>query len=342
MIQNNQQFYMDIGRAVKEHFSYKSMDKITALQVQNDVYVQALNIIEKDIEVNTLLLDEDKNQVEAYFHNAYSNGQYELILSRVLGEKRVTLLEVVFHQYDIKYLAKNIIAGKYRVKFYQTINNNQNTRLFFLRNKIGSLPDAELIRKKYNRIQNILLKFLYRCSPSKLQNCLIIDKKFKDFQKSPNSFFDGFLANNHFSVLDQSYFDKILSLNAHKSRLETIWTYNQENLKELGFKCKEDISIFDNKLDNIKKSLYPFKVKQLFDFQSGNIEIIIETGEKIPNHIVLVKIKKDESITNILDKELYKYSSVLALDYIKVDGIYLKDYIQNKEEVIELIKLVNY
>lgn len=163
-----------------------------------------------------------------------------------------------------------------------------------------------------------------------------------DYKKYNESFFENFLSNYYKFDTDEEYFNKILDLNENDSRIETIWIYHKEYLKEMGFNYKSDIKIFENHFDNIKIFFHPYDAKLLFDFRAKNIRIIFDTGENSPNKKVFIKINKNEKIEYLLEKELYKYSSLYNVDYIKIDDVLLNNYIENREEVIQLVKLFDY
>jgi len=341
-ILNNEKLYEDVLNAIKHHYSCDGMQKSELFQIQKEIYIQIMSVIEHDASVNLLLLEEDRNEINAHFEYFHRNSEYVLFLYKKSLKVNAILLEISILEYDIKYLAKNIMNGKYKVNFFRKNKSESDPQLLFFRNKIGILPDSDLVSKKYNRIQSILLNFLNQKPFNRPSNGLMLNSCIDEYKKYNENFFDHFLSNFCCSDLDEDYFNKILSLSEEDSRIETIWFYHKEYLKEMGFNHKSDIKVFENYFDSINKQFHPCDAKTLFNFRSKKIQIIFDTGEKSPIKNVFVKINKDDAIEDILNKELYRYSSVSNVDYVKIENILLKDYIENKDEVIQMIKLMNY
>lgn len=337
-VQNKQKLYEDVCAVVIDYYLYDRMSKIEETQIIDDIYTKITDVIEHDLEIDSLLIEQDKNKIHAHF---CLDGQYKIILYKISGEEIITLLEITILQYDVKYLAKHIIVGKYKVNFFKK-SDRDNPQLIFFRNKIGIIPDSDLVCKKYNRIQNVLLNFLTQKPFNRPSNCLMLNSCIDDYKKYNENFFDHFLSNYCCSTVDEDYFSKILTLSEEDSRIETIWIYHKEYLKEMGFNYKSDIKDFENHFDNINKHFHPYDVKPLFNFRSKKIQIIFDTGEKWPIKNVFVKINKDDAIEDILNKELYRYLYISNDDYVKIENILLKDYIENKDEVVQMIKLMNY
>jgi len=331
-ILNKEELYKKIEKVIKYNnvFSEKKLSG-------SKIYYSILDMIANNKIIDLLILDEDKDYVEINFLHSSKNRSYELILYRKIFETRKTILEINFNDTDLDFIEK------YRINYFMTIRNEfQNPRLDFFRNNIRSLPDANETRKKYNRIKNILNKFKCNFPVGKNLNYLVIDRKLKDFELNPNVFFKSFLANNIYSNLDKEYFKSILTLNAHDSRIETIWIYYKDFLKEMNFNKKEDIDIFDNYINEVKEHLNLSEIEVIFDFKYKCINLMFETGLEYPNHKVFIKINKNEKNEYLLEKELYKYSSLYNVDYIKIDDVLLNNYIENREEVIQLVKLFDY
>lgn len=286
-ILNKEALYKKIGRIIHNRIpSYNGKDNLKL-----EFYNSILEIIENDKIINLLILKEDKDYVEIYFNYSSCDYKCELILYRELFNTKQTLLEIAFDYTNID------LEKEYAINYsVRMINDSQNPRLYFFRNNINLLPDANEIRKKYNRIKNILNKFQCNLPFSKKLNYLIIDKEIKDFELNPNEFFKGFLKNNIYSNLDQEYFKSILTLNAHDSRIETIWIYYKDFLKEMSFNKKEDIDIFDNYINEVKEYLNFSEIEVLFDFKYQCINLMFETGLEYPNHKVFIKINKNEKL----------------------------------------------
>jgi len=157
-----------------------------------------------------------------------------------------------------------------------------------------------------------------------------------------NTFSEEFLINNVSSDEDRDYFENILNYSPLQAKLETIWLYYGKSLMDMGFEDKKEIILVEDFLDEIRRDLTEFDINVIFDLKEGSIKLYFNTDLEYPLNQVFVKIDKNNSIEDVLTKNLYLPPLTNYENDKKVENITLNDFIKNSKEVLSLIKLFLY
>lgn len=292
--------------------------------------------------ISTLILEKDKQRLHITLNkNSRSPNYFFLAIGVYIKAEFKRIIDVVFPAFTIKEMINCIEKSKYEINFFEEYENKKHSKLIFYRNTLAILPEADLMRKRYNRVRNTLkslsiklnlfaTKSLANVGRKKITNKTIFD----------DNFFIEYLINEQYPNADKDFFINLLKFNGLDSRCRIFWAYYSDDFKKIGFSSKRELIVFNEDIQKAKKNLTGIEMYPEYSFHEKKIRLIIDTQQNPPYKYLALKIKISDSYETLFDKEIY-LSGTLFED-VKFENIYFKDYVNNPEETINTLKLLKY
>jgi len=344
---NKEILFNDCQTFIEKAYEFNEITLIECIGLKENLADKIVNFILNEDFINNLILEQDKQRL----HVTLNKNSPSLTLQRpkyfflsigvYIKAEFKRIIDIVFPVTKIKEMIDCMEDSKYEINFFEEYGNKKYSKLIFYRNTLALLPEANLMRKRYNRVEstlkNLSIKFdlfsnksLANVGRKKVTNKTIFD----------NNFFVEYLINDKYPNADKDFFINVLKLNALESKSEIFWAYYSEEFKNIGFENKKELIVFNKKIEEAKKNLIGIEVYPEFSFHEDNIRLMIETQKKPPYKFLALKINTNDSYETFLDKEIH-LSGTLFED-VKFENIYFKDYINNKEGTIDILKLLKY
>lgn len=344
---NKEMLFNDCQTFIEKAYEFNEITLIECIGLKENLADKIENFILNEDFINNLILEQDKQRL----HVTLNTNSPSLTLQRpkylflaigvYIKAEFKRIIDVVFPVTEIKEMIDCMEDSKYEINFFEEYEIKKYSKLIFYRNTLSVLPEADLMRKRYNRVRstlkNLFIKFdlfsnksLANVGRKKVTNKTIFD----------NDFFVEYLINNQYPNADKDFFINLLKINALESKNEIFWAYYSEEFKNIGFENKKELIVFNEKIEETKKILIGIEVYPEFSFYEKNIKLMIETQKKQPYKILALKINTDDSYETFLDKEIHLSGTLF--DDVKFENIYFKDYVNNQEETMNTLRLLKY
>lgn len=339
---NKKEIYKDILQAIENEYSVKNLAKINI--VNKSVYFDVIEFIENNKVIDKIVLDEDKENVIVSFFYDTIHLRYNIKLLSYIDEKYETIANISIRGDSIDTLCEHLKNGSFYIAFFIFSIDNNEEKLKFYRNNISKFSESNIVSQKYNKIEKVIRNSRYINDSLCLTpfNYPELNYEINDDTIIDCFFVKNLLKNSVFSSDDESFFENILNLNEYDAKIEIIWTYFRKGLENFGVFTKKELCLFYDYIENIRKKLHPLEFHECYDYVNSFIYLYFKTGLEKPYNDVIVVVKKNESIEKILNKKLRSYILKPNKNYSEIGNIYLRDFINNREEIIELIKLIGY
>lgn len=339
---NKKEMYKNILQAIKNEYSVKNLPKINIFN--KNVYFNVIELVENNKVIDKIVLDEDKKNVMVSFFYDTIRFRYSIKLSRFIDEEYEIIANILIRGDSIDTVCEHLNNGDFYISVCICPIEDNEQILKFYRNNISKFPESNIVSQKYNKIKNVIRSSRYINDSLCLTpfNYLELNHEINDDTTIDSFFVKNLLKNSVYSSDDESFFENILNLNEYDTKIEIIWTYFRKGLANFGVFTKKELCLFYDYIDDIRKKLHPLEFNECYDYTNSVIYLYFKTGLEKPYNDVIVVVKKDEDIEKILNKNLRSYILKANKQYTEIGGVSLKDFLNNKQEIIELIKLIGY
>lgn len=344
---NKEILFNDCQTFIEKAYEFNEITLIECIGLKENLADKIVNFILNEDFINNLILEQDKQRL----HVTLNKNSPSLTLQRpkyfflsigvYIKAEFKRIIDIVFPVTEIKEMINCIEKSKYEINFFEEYENKKHSKLIFYRNTLAILPEADLMRKRYNRVRNTLkslsiklnlfaTKSLANVGRKKITNKTIFD----------DNFFIEYLINEQYPNANKDFFINLLKFNGLDSKCRIFWAYYSDEFKKIGFASKRELIVFNEYIQKAKKNLTGIEMYPEYSFHEKKIRLIIDTQQNPPYKYLALKIKINDSYENLFEKEIY-LSGTLFED-VKFENIYFKDYVNNPEETINTLKLLKY
>lgn len=338
---NEKELFNECQVFLDSEYSNKKLSLTECFKLKSTLSKKLLDFIMGEALIKQLILDEDKLNLEVNLSRSSIVTYYYISIGRTIDGNLVKIVDISFHAATIKEMIDCFTKNEFEIVFYTLVKaGNSSCEMRFYRNNIANLKEANLMRMRYNLLKHTFDIFKIRFD-SVLNKALDLRyKRIYSKTELDKDFFENFLMNDKYPDADKNFFAKILSLDSLDLLVEVFWIYQKERLANLNFKDKESFYEFCSKIEDIKNKFSQFDIYLEFDFLSGLMRLAIDNTSGKSRIRLYFNIEKYETCESLLNRELYLF--LFFKDAFKIDGLFFKDYVNNQNEVLDVLNLMAY
>lgn len=301
--------------------------------------LKMIDFLEKNKFIDSLVMNEDKSKIKISFHVQsstlnYSNTSHFYMTLNVDDEKKETIFKIRFKTYEIQTFFNKILNNLYEVVLYHVFRNRDSFYkssyvIKFYKNSFSLDPKAIVFKNKHMRIYENVSNYInyYHTKIQGLKaDCLITQEVL-----------DNLLLNGNYPKMNDVFLKEVLDLNERDFFINRFLIFARKKVNLLNLSFDEIGKYYD--LVKIFEDSY-FKEKLILTESiiiNNQMTVEFETGIPEIYGELRFNITMEDNIESLKQKNLY-----IDNQKCKIDGLKVKDWIENKEEVKNIIRMLNY
>lgn len=338
---NEKELFNECQVFLDSEYSNKKLSLTECFKLKSTLSKKLLDFIMGEALTKQLILDEDKLNLEVNLSSHSIVKYYCISIGRTIDGDLVKIFDITFNATTIKEMMDCITKNEFEIRFYTLVKaGNSSSEMHFYRNNIANLKEANLMRMTYDLVKHTINIFKIRFDFPSNKALDLRFKKIDSKTEFDKGFFENFLINDKYPDADKDFFARILSLDSLDLLVEVFWVYHKERLANLNFKDKESFYEFCSKIEDIKNKFSQIDIYIEFDFLSGLMRLAIDNTSGKSRIRLYFNIEKYETCESLLNRDLYLY--LFFKDAFKINGLFFKDYVNNQNEVLDVLNLMAY
>lgn len=338
---NEKELFNECQVFLDSEYSNKKLSLTECFKLKSTLSKKLLDFIMGEALTKQLILDEDKLNLEVNLSSHSIVKYYYISIGRTIDGNLVKIFDIAFHATTIKEMMDCITKNEFEIIFYTLVKaGNSSCEMHFYRNNIANLKEANLMRMRYDLVKHTINIFKIRFDFISNKALDLRYKKIDSKTEFDKDFFENFLINDKYPDADKDFFARILNLDSLDLLVEVFWVYHKEILANLNFKDKESFYEFCSKIEDIKNKFSQFDIYVEFDFLSSLMRLAIDNTSEKSRIRLYFNIEKYETCESLLNREMYLF--LFFKEAFKIDGLFFKDYVNNQNEVLDVLNLMAY
>lgn len=348
----NYKFLIEKDRRIVEGVNNKIQIINDNSEIKLDLICELIEYLENDEFLDGLIIDEYKNRVKVSIINDYhlmnctksvlwfymDSPSYKNNIQEHIEE----FFKIEVKGKGINEIISNVLKELYKINFYYVEplydvgKETFSYDLHLFKNTVSLKSLESYFKKKHDKIYKSVSNF----RNSKNQH-LSLDIKSKGFDKTTkidSDFFDSCFYNEKYPELNKEFINLILDADDLEAYSKTLFVFFKDDLANIGIFKEEELYKHYKVIKDFEKEFFTgskLKISNLFLFKDP-IEVQFETDMKYPYRFLSFNVSLDSSFDDIKNGFIHNSNNK------KIGDVKVKDWLENENEVRELIRLLDY